>query len=106
MGKITTDVLITNLFDRKAHIDCDAFVDTGSAYMVLPNAWRDELGDLDTIRTVDCETATQHLIQGDICGPVEIRIKGFQPVYSEVLFLEMEPADGIYEPLIGYIVLE
>ena len=28
------------------------------------------------------------------------------PVYGEVLFRDMQPADGICEPLLGYIVLE
>jgi hypothetical protein len=37
---------------------------------------------------------------------VEIKIEGFEPGYNEVLFLDMEPVDGIYEPLIGYIILE
>lgn len=106
MGKITANVSITNLFDRESRIDCHAFVDTGSAHMVLPNAWKNRLGNLDFIEQVDCEIATQQLVQGDICGPVEIKIEGFRPIYSEVLFLDMEPAGGIYEPLIGYIVLE
>ena len=74
--------------------------------MVLPSAWKERLGNLDTIETVDCETATQQLVKGDIRGPVEIKIEGFCPIYSEVLFLDMSPTDGIYEPLIGYIVLE
>ena len=30
----------------------------------------------------------------------------FRPVLTEVLFIETEPADGQYEPLIGYIPLE
>ena len=29
-----------------------------------------------------------------------------RPDHSEVLFLEMHPRDGTYEPLIGYIILE
>nr|VFJ55709.1 MAG: hypothetical protein BECKFW1821A_GA0114235_105519 [Candidatus Kentron sp. FW] len=78
MGKITTNVSITNLLDRQGWIDCNAFVDIGLAHMVLPNAWRDRLSGLDTIRTVECETATQHLVQRDVCGPVEIRIEGFK----------------------------
>ena len=106
MVRIAANVTITNLLDRKAHINCDALVDTGAAYMVLPNAWKKRLGNLNTIRKVNCETATQRLVEGEVCGPVEIKIEGFEPVYSEVLFLEMEPADGIYEPLIGYIILE
>ena len=44
--------------------------------------------------------------KASVCGPVEIRVEGFAPVYGEVLFLEMQPTDGIYEPLLGYIVLE
>ena len=106
MGRIVANVSITNLFDKDVCVKCDALVDTGAAYMVLPNAWKNRLGDLNTVRTVDCETATQQLVQGEICGPVEIKIEGFDPIYSEVLFLEMEPSDGLYEPLIGYIVLE
>ena len=46
------------------------------------------------------------MIKGEICGPVEITLEGFDPVYGEVLLLDMEPLDGIYEPLVGYIVLE
>ena len=43
---------------------------------------------------------------GEVCGPVRIQIEGFPPIFGEVLFVEMHPVDGIYEPLIGYIVLE
>ena len=106
MGRIVANVSVTNLFNKDTKINCDALVDTGSAHMVLPNAWRKRLGELNIVRRVDCETTTQHLVQGEVCGPVEIKIEGFEPIYSEVLFLEMEPIDGIYEPLIGYIVLE
>lgn len=78
--------------------------------MVLPDAWKKKLGNPNVVRVVDCETATQQLVRGDVCGPVEIRIEGFEPVCSEILFLEMEPVDGpvnsTYEPLIGYIVME
>jgi len=87
-------------------VNCDGFVDTGTALMVLPKAWKARLGKLNLIREADCVTATQHLIKGEICGPVEIKLEGFEPIYSEVLFLDMESLDGTYEPLIGYIVLE
>ena len=74
--------------------------------MVLPKAWQNRLGKLNVIREIDCETATQDLVRAPVCGPVEIRVEGFDPVYGEVLFLDMRPKDGIYEPLLGYIVLE
>jgi hypothetical protein len=35
-----------------------------------------------------------------------IQIPGFPRIASEVLFRDVKPADGEYEPLIGYITLE
>ncbi len=106
MGRIVSNVRITNLLEQEAVISCDALVDTGAAYMVLPKAWKERIGKITTVREIDCEIATQEIIKGEVCGPVEIKIEGFEPIYSEVLFLDMNPVDGVYEPLIGYIVLE
>ncbi len=58
------------------------------------------------VDTVSVETVTQAVVSGDICGPVLLRRGDFCPVLTEVLFIEMEPSDGHYEPLIGYIPLE
>ena len=106
MGRISSHVRIRSLFSEADVIACDALVDTGAAYLVLPAAWKDRLGKLRTVRHVECETATQASVTAEVCGPVEITLEGFEPVYGEVLFLDMTPADGLYEPLIGYIVLE
>ena len=106
MGRISVKARIRNLLEPDHVLKCDALVDTGSAHMVLPRVWKDNLGTLRTVRHIDCETATQQLVKGEVCGPVEIRLEGFEPVYGEILFLDMEPQDGVYEPLVGYIVLE
>ena len=106
MGRIVANVRITNLFDSDKSLECDALVDTGSGYLALPKAWQPKLGELHAIREIDCETATQELVKASVCGPVEIRIEGFDPVYGEVLFLDMHPSDGLYELLLGYIPLE
>lgn len=106
MGRINASVRIENTVDPSKNLRCDALVDTGASFMVLPNEWKDRLGDLESIRIVDLETATQETVTGEICGPVRIQIEGFSPIFSEVLFVEMKPAHGDYEPLIGYIVLE
>jgi hypothetical protein len=74
--------------------------------MVLPNAWRDRLGDLEVLDTIDLETATQDIVRGEVCGPVKIQVEGFRPVFTEVVFGELKPEDGVYEPLVGYLVLE
>ncbi|MGQ0591222.1 MAG: hypothetical protein ACT4QB_00860 [Gammaproteobacteria bacterium] len=106
MGRIVTSVMVSNVFHPERYIRCDALVDTGASHMVLPLAWREQLGDLDAVRTLPLETATQTLVEGEVCGPVKIQVEGFRPVYGEVLFVEMTPEDGIYEALLGYLVLE
>ena len=106
MGRIVASMRVDNLVDPTKTLRFDALVDTGAALLVLPQAWRNRLGDLDVIREVELETATQTLVKGEVCGPVKIQIEGFRPVYGEILFVEMTPQDGVYEPLLGYIVLE
>ncbi len=106
MGRIVASVKIENLTQPDAKIRCDALVDTGASYLVLPSAWRDRLGDLEEIDKVALETATQKTVEGTICGPVRIQIEGFRPIYNEVLFVDMEPENGDYEPLVGYVILE
>ena len=106
MGRITAHVAVRSLSEGGESLSCDALVDTDEAYLVLPRAWKERLGRITTVRRIQCETATQTLVPGEVCGPVEIRLEGFDPVYGEVLFLDMQPANGSYEPLVGYIVLE
>ena len=106
IGKIIASVTIDNVADKSKSIRCDALVDTGASFMVLPMAWRDRLGKLETMTEVEMETATQETIKGVVCGPVRIQIEGFRPIHHEVAFVEMTPENGEYEPLIGYLVLE
>ena len=106
MGRIVASVTITNARDPEKRIRCDALVDTGASHMTLPSAWRDRLGDLEQIRSAELETATQATTTGAVCGPVRLEIEGFPAVFTELLFVEMLPEQGEYEPLLGYIPLE
>ncbi|MFN2516250.1 MAG: aspartyl protease family protein [Pyrinomonadaceae bacterium] len=106
VGRIVASVKIDNVFDATKSLRCDALVDTGASHMVLPAAWKERLGELESTRTVELETATQEILTGEVCGPVRIQIEGFPAVYNEVSFVEMNPENGEYEPLIGYLVLE
>ena len=106
VGRIVASVRIENVLDATKSVTCDALVDTGASHMVLPTAWKERLGQLESTRTVELETATQEILTGEVCGPVRIQIEGFPAVYNEVSFVDMNPQDGEYEPLIGYIVLE
>ena len=106
MGRIVASVKIENFTDPAKSLRCDALVETGASHLVLPNAWKERLAGLQLIRTLELETATQATVQGEVYGPVKIQIEGFSPIFGEVLFVEMTPEDGIYEPLLGYIILE
>ncbi len=106
MGRIVCSVEVENATDSTKRLEFNALVDTGASFLTLPLAWKEKFGDLQTIREVELETATQATVKGEICGPAKIQISGFEPIFGEILFIEMEPEDGIYEPLVGYIVLE
>jgi len=106
MGRIIASVTIANPTSADKKIRCDAFVDTGASHIVLPTAWKERLGELEEVRRIELETATQELIEGAVYGPVRIQIEGFPPIFSEGVFIDMHPDDGEYEPLIGYIPLE
>lgn len=90
MGRIISSVKIENLTDPAKSLRCDALVDTGASYMILPRAWQDRLGNLEEIETLEMQTATQETVQGSIRGPVRIQIEGFRPIYNEVCFVDMK----------------
>ena len=106
MGRILAEVFISNFADPSKEIRCDAVVDTGASHLVLPSAWKSRLGEMECTGTVDLETADQRIIQGQIYGPVRIQVDHFRSVFQEVLFVDMEPQDGHYEPLLGCLPLE
>lgn len=106
MGRIVASVRIDNALSLENGLRCDAFVDTGATLMDLPKEWRDRFGHFVSERSVELQTATQATVTGELCGPTRIQVKGFAAIYNEVLFVDLQPADGGYEPLIGDIVLE
>ena len=105
LGRIVASVIIENATDLSKTLRCNALIDSDASHMVLPMAWKDRLGQLECTRTIQLETATQETLTGEVCGPVRIQIDGFRRIFNEVAFGHMKPADGDYEPLIGYIVL-
>jgi hypothetical protein len=105
VGRIVSPVKVENLFDPSKAIETDALVDTGAYMLTLPSAWRDRLGALPGSRKVEIHLANEATVEGEVCGPVYIQMPGFPRIASEVLFLEMKPSNGEYEPLISYITL-
>jgi len=106
MGRISVTVTIANFAQHERRIETRALIDTGAYCLTLPSAWRDRLGKLGGSRRIKLEMADHRVMEGDVCGPVTIRIHEFAAFFGEVLFMDMQPVDGEYEPLVGYIALE
>ncbi len=107
MGKIVVDVAVSDLSKEPKAIEFQALVDTGATFLTLPSAWKADLGEMEVLEQVELELASGDVVEGEICGPVRIKIDSFRPIVGEALFIEMR-ADtaGEYEALIGYIPLE
>jgi len=97
---------MANAVDSSRQLTVSGLVDTGADYLTLPMAWKTRFDPFASTQTVDVETASQDVLHGEVCGPVRIEIEGFRPIYSEVLFIDMRPTDGVYEPVLGYLPLE
>jgi predicted aspartyl protease len=107
MGEIYVDLTIENGRESGGSVSCRAMVDTGAFGLILPSVWKAQLGDMPELSLVDLEMADQRVVTAEIRGPVVVQLEGFRRVGSEVIFVDMEPrADGSYEPLVGYTVLE
>jgi predicted aspartyl protease len=107
MGRIVTQVKLANFAEPSKALSLSALVDTGAAYITLPNVWRESLGEVEQLAEIEVEMADQSTKKGCVCGPLRARIGEFRPIMAEVLFLDMQPnEEGEYEPLVGYIALE
>nr|VFK53885.1 MAG: hypothetical protein BECKTUN1418F_GA0071002_10317 [Candidatus Kentron sp. TUN]VFK55710.1 MAG: hypothetical protein BECKTUN1418E_GA0071001_10327 [Candidatus Kentron sp. TUN]VFK64290.1 MAG: hypothetical protein BECKTUN1418D_GA0071000_12552 [Candidatus Kentron sp. TUN] len=106
MGRIISKVAVENVFAPDNAMTVNALVDTGASYLTFPLAWKQKLGAFRSEQEIELQTATQEITKGIVCGPVMVTVEGFRPVYNELLFLDMVPDKGEYEPLLGYVVLE
>ena len=106
MGRIVATVDVQNVAGPRISKKLDALVDTGASYLTLPRAWKEQFGSFEAEEDIELQTATQESIKGTVCGPVRVKVEGFRAIYNEVLFIDMEPEDGEFEPLLGYIALE
>ena len=105
LKRIIVSVKIENVRDVFKSLSCEAFVDTDVSLMMLPAAWKDRLGNLESSRTIEVETSTQGTLRCEVCGPVRIQMEGFRPIFSEVSFVEMKTEEEECEPVVGHIVL-
>ena len=55
-------------------------------------------------KPVELQLANREVVHGEACGPVQIRMDGFRPIFNEAIFPDSE--DGDPKPLLGYVILE
>ncbi|MCK5201445.1 MAG: hypothetical protein KAR21_23990 [Spirochaetales bacterium] len=101
MGRIVATIDIENISESAKSIKLDALVDTSASYITLPSAWKERFGKFSSEEAVELQTVTHSIVEGIVCGPVKIKIEGFRAIYNEILFIDMEPDNGEYEPLLG-----
>lgn len=106
MGRIVAQLVVENVADPVKRIETHAMVDTGVTYLTLPMAWQARLGEFEKNEEIEIVLADGVKQKAILCGPVKIKIDENNAVYNEVLFVEMEPEEGQYSPLLGYIPLE
>src|SRR5438034_11356369 len=87
MGEVMVEVTVTNAGDAARKKRFDGVVDTGATGLILPRAWKEDLGELETLAMVDLETADQRIVTAEICGPVWIQIDGFRRFAGEATFV-------------------
>src|SRR5438105_4385579 len=83
MGRIVASVRIDNASDLSRGLRCNALVDTGASFMVLPMAWRDRLGNLETMTEVEMETATRKQSKASYAVPCVFRSKVSVPFITK-----------------------
>jgi len=90
---------LSNLYDPKKKVIVDAFVNTGSQLIVLPETIKDSLGIKETNR-VEIAMADGSFCEAEV-GRIEFQIRCFRKAIGEAMFVS-----EYFEILIGYIALE
>ena len=110
--RITTQVEISNPFAEGKVLRCSMFVDSGliesgAGGLNLPKAWKRELGTFLQSEPLELVLANGEVVEGEVCGPVAIRIEGFRKIFNEVMFIDTEPVrdTGEYETFLGAMIL-
>jgi hypothetical protein len=105
MGIFCT-IKVESSIDENETIEFEAMVDTSATWLTLPAEWRQKFNSLGPGREANFWRPDKPIIVGEVCGPVKILIEGFKPSFGEVMFVDLEPREGILRPLVGSLQLE
>jgi len=97
-----------NAIERSHEITFDGMVDTGASHLVLQFEWRERLGTMGSEQHVALSLANKGVIEGLMCGPVEVQNEGFRPMCSprRCLLRCSRASVASTRALVGYLVLE
>ena len=63
MGRIVTQVEVSNPSDEGKVLTCSTFVDTGAAGLILPMVWKERLGEFSSSEVVDLVLANNEVVK-------------------------------------------
>ncbi len=108
MGKIITQVKITNVMDKSQSLEFSAVVDTGASHLTLPMAWRKHFTEMDFREDSLAEIADGSTVEGELAGPFLVEVgDGLSRSHGDIFFMEMQPNErGDCEPLLGHLPLQ
>jgi hypothetical protein len=108
MGKIITQVKMTNVMNKAQSLEFSAVVDTGATHLTLPMAWRKHFTDVDFQQDSLAEIADGSTVEGELAGPFLVEIgDGLSRANGDVFFMDMKPNErGDYEVLLGHLALQ
>lgn len=106
MGRFVIPIKVSNILHPDHTFECRTLVDTGASGFFLPEAWRDRVGPLEIYGMKSLLLGDQRVIEAQSCGPVRVDILGFHPIVTPLTFLPLEPEEGDYLAILGFIPLE
>lgn len=108
MGKIITQVKITNVMNKAQWLEFSAVVDTGATHLTLPMAWRRHFTNVDFQQDSLAEIADGSTVEGQLAGPFLVEVgDGLSRANGDVFFMDMKPNErGDYEVLLGHLALQ
>src|SRR2546430_14781322 len=93
VGKVIVQVAVANLLDPMRKLEFGALVDTGAFGLVLPLAWKDQLGELPEVEMVEIDTAAQRVGVAGVGAPVRIQLEGFRQLTGDAIRVEVASAE-------------
>lgn len=106
MGQVFVDIKLSHPAGGRPAFTCRALVDTGTTFLTLPESWRERFGELEITRRTTAHLADNREAHAKVGAAIRVEIEGFEPIYAEPLFLDIQPDRATGTALLGCVPLE